>query len=268
MIVEKISNVIFNEIGIKYEKDNLYQLQRRIDDFIKRESLVSADRLLLIINDKKNPLRSKFFDLCTNNESFFFRDPLFFDVIKRILFEKKSSGGTVKISSLGCSSGQEIYSLAMMLASSFPGLFLQSQLIGIDISESILQKARSGKFNWVEANRGLSKELLEQFFTKTGDNEMTVDKKLTSKVGFFQGNLLDLSIDLKNKISKSDLFLCRNVLYYHSENNKLRIISQISDLMSPDSILLLGNAEKISDKLDQLKLVSKQTDGIIYYQKS
>ena len=195
----------------------------------------------------------------TTNETLWFRDDYPFELLKsKILPELAKKKSSIKIWSAASSSGQEPYSLAMAVLEfqqKNPGAISNVQIVGTDISETMLEHCRYGLYD----SRGLSMERKRQFF-EPGDNDMMKVKDNVKKlVSFRHLNLLN-SYTL---LGRFDLVFCRNVLIYFSPEVKSRIISQIHGVLNPDCYLVLGASESLSGINQDFSMV-RCNPGILY----
>ena len=189
----------------------------------------------------------------TTNESFFFRDikpfDLFRDTVLPQLLKNRATKKSFRIWCAAASNGQEPYSLAMILneaAGKFAGW--RYEILGTDISNEVLEKARAGFYSQFEVQRGLPIQLLMKYFTKSGDKWQVADS-LRSKVQYKLFNLLD---DF-GPLGRLDVVYCRNVLIYFDLPTKTAILDKISRLMPDDGVLFLGGAETVLGISDKFK---------------
>lgn len=209
----------------QYGYDSVYQLARAID------------------NHGQEALRIDVVNAMTTNETSFFRDKHPFDtlrdnVIPNVLKCNKEER-TLNIWSNACSSGQEVYSIAILLKEHFSELRnWKVRLIATDISTAILKAAKAGKFNQSEINRGLPMPLLLKYFQKNGLS-WQVNREIRDMVEFQQINLIEPFPHLP----QFDIVFLRNVLIYFAPDSKGDIMRSIRRLMSPEGYLFLGAAE-------------------------
>lgn len=258
-IYKEIAAYIFKFTGIHYAEANFYQLDARIHKLMK---FLETDRELDVLNCIRGTVdpdaHQMLLDLATNNETYFFRDPVVFTEIRRnivpMIKEKLARGEKVEIWSAASSSGQEIYSLMMALEEESPGLIDGNiEFHASDISSQILEKAKSGVYTQLEIQRGLPIMLLSKYFKPAEDKSWTINPKFSSKVKFKSFNLLTGSYPSK----KYDLVLCRNVLIYQKKENKAKILEEIHSSLKEDGFLILGNTENtygLTDKYHSAKL--------------
>ena len=181
----------------------------------------------------------------TTNESFFFRDDKPFahfrtHAIPRLL-AARPAGVPLRIWSAAASSGQEAYSLAMLLAECAPQMAGRSvEIVGTDISREQLTRAREGVYSQFEIQRGLPMQMLVRHFKKDGAN-WRINDALRNAVSFREWNLL---ADLR-PLGRFDIVFCRNVLIYFDPPTKARVLDAIAKQMAPDGLLYLGGAETV-----------------------
>ncbi len=179
----------------------------------------------------------------TNNETWFFRDLHPFEMIKRRLLPEliaaRSSSRRLNIWSAASSSGQEAFSLAMMIEESFPELRSWTvKILGTDISSTILNRARSGRYSQMEVNRGLPAPLLTRYFQREG-MEWVVRESIRNRVCFEAMNLATPW----PAMPMMDIILLRNVLIYFEVPVKKQILAKARGVLQPDGYLFLGGAE-------------------------
>jgi chemotaxis protein methyltransferase CheR len=264
-VVEFFAGFIEKELGIVYSESNFFQLKNRLDEITKMRQLKSVDELLAIA-EKSMPsdLKQLVLDVATNNETSFFRDAKLFQAIKNeVIPDLAQAGGQqpLRVWSAACSSGQEPYTLAMLLSEfaevNQPGL--RFEIFASDISSRILAKARAARYSQLEVQRGLPANLMIKYFTKDADDYWTLKKPLQDRVRFERFNLLDSFAAL----ASFDLILCRNVLIYQNVENKKRIIKKLASLLKPTSYLVLGSGESMIGLCDDFESV-KFSDALVY----
>lgn len=238
-LVEKAS-------GISYQVGKEYLLESRL-----RELAISLgyrdlrDFYESIKKNLKPQVLNQIIDTLTTNETYFFRDQHPFETIKKIilpdLFQKRAQEKVIKIWSSACSTGQEPYSISLLLLDHFSD-YLSNYRVSIyatDISESSLKKAREGIYNQIEVNRGLPVTFLIKYFKQEGGN-WRIDERVKNLVKFESLNLLDVSTKVKEKF---DLVLCRYVLIYFSKEVKNKVFQSIWNVLNKGGYLVLGATE-------------------------
>ncbi len=248
------SNATFNALaallkrrsGLIIGSDKTYLLETRLTALMRRERLadlnVLADRLS---RPGAEPLVREVVESMTTNESFFFRDDKPFQhfrvqALPRLL-TARPPGGTLRIWSAASSTGQEAYSLAMILAESKSVVGArQIEIIGTDIAREPLSRARNGQYTQFEVQRGLPVQYLMKYFTKE-DPHWRISPAIRQMAQFREFNLLG---DLR-PLGRFDIVFCRNVLIYFDQPTKTKVLEAIAGLMPPDGILYLGGAETV-----------------------
>jgi chemotaxis protein methyltransferase CheR len=181
----------------------------------------------------------------TTNESFFFRDKLPFDAFQATvlpaLLKRTPPGQVIRIWCAAASSGQEPYSLAMLLSENAAIVAgRRIEIIATDISQPILERARDGIYTQFEVQRGLPVQYLAKYFTKTGDR-WQISPQIRSMVTYKYINLLESFLQL----GVFDVVFCRNVLIYFDVETKRDVLDRMSMVMRPEAVLVLGGAETV-----------------------
>ncbi|MBF0623819.1 MAG: protein-glutamate O-methyltransferase CheR [Magnetococcales bacterium] len=245
-----IRSFVHEHSGIQIGEGKEYLVENRLTvlmvqngckDFIELHKKLVADA---------GPLRAKVVDAMTTNETLWFRDASFFsavsDFIVPQLMEKAARQPQVRIWSAACSTGQEPYSIAMLLdharrksrGQQAPPLE-KFQILATDISPSVLVIAAAGRYNQLAISRGMREAFLERYFNKTGTMAYEVDPAIRKLVTFQQFNLKN-SFD---GLGPFDLILCRNVLIYFSNELKAEIYRKLHARLTPDGLLAIGASE-------------------------
>jgi chemotaxis protein methyltransferase CheR len=211
---------------------------------VRDENLLSLDLLCKRLAENKSPALSRqVVEAMTTNETLFFRDIGMFEGLKTeiipALFEAARGKRKVRIWSAASSTGQEAYSIAMLLLEQGIGPH-QVEIVGTDLAQGVLNKAASGKYLQFEVSRGLPSTYLAKYFSKTG-----LDWQLSSEVrNMVRFQQLDLRSNL-DSMGPCDLVLCRNVLIYFDIETKKAILSAIKRTLAPGGCLILGCAETV-----------------------
>lgn len=237
------SKLIEKELGIVYAEHNYFQLENRLENIVNNLKLESVQVLYeKAKNDFSGQFKQQILDAATNNETSFFRDQKVFEALEKILIDNVSKKN-YRIWSAASSSGQEAYSIAMIFEklNLTLNLNLNYQIIGTDISEFILNRAKKGQYSSLEVARGLSEEHLQRFFKKDEDSKWIVLNKLSKNIEFKKQNLKD---DFSS-LGTFDLIFCRNVLIYQSIESKINIITRMTNLLENEGIFILGSGESL-----------------------
>jgi chemotaxis protein methyltransferase CheR len=180
----------------------------------------------------------------TTHETFFFRDAVFFEaldasIIPRVL-AGLSGGRQLRIWCAACSTGQEPYSVAMLLAERHPALFERTQIVATDVSDLTIEQARAAVYSTLEVNRGLhATRLLRHFEQAPGG--FRVAERLRCRITWRACNLLDPWCHEDTY----DLVLCRNVLIYFSADDREKVVSRLYSVVRRDGCVGVGSTETI-----------------------
>jgi chemotaxis protein methyltransferase CheR len=243
---ETLASLLKAKSGLMIGKDKLYLLETRLSEIIKREKLIDLNGLAERIRRPGNDaLARDVIEAMTTNESFFFRDDKPFQHFRTQalprLIAARAPGSTIRIWSAASSSGQEAYSLAMIVAESSALLAGRKvEIIGTDIARDQLARAREGVYSQFEVQRGLPVQMLMRYFRKE-DNNWRIAEAIRAMAQFREFNLLS---DLR-LLGRFDIVFCRNVLIYFDQPTKSRVLEATAGLMPPDGLLYLGGAETV-----------------------
>jgi len=239
-----ICNLVHQKSAIVLEPGKSYLVESRLMPIARESGWDSIEQLVHALRRPGSHLLvQKVVEAMTTNETSFFRDVHPFDALRSTiipeLLQKRANERTLTIWSNACSSGQEVFSIAMLLKENFPQLASwKVRLIASDLSTQILDKARGGVFNQTEVNRGLPLPLLLKYFQKSGLN-WQLRPELREMVEFRVLNLVEPFPFLP----PIDIVFLRNVLIYFSPDTKREILTKVKKTMRPDGYLFLGGAE-------------------------
>ena len=265
-IYKYFSKFIEDEVGIVYRPEAYFQLKNRLEALIK---VYKYSSLIELYNVAKNGLPYKqklhLLDLSTNNETSFFRDRKSFEALeKHILPTIVKQKPRVRIWSMASSSGQEAYSVAILLENMLAsGVYnFDYEILGTDISEAVLEKADSGIYSDLEVNRGLNEEQRNKYLKYDDSiNKWCIKPYLKEKVKFHKLNLIQPFYFAEN----FDLVLCRNVLIYQNNDRKKQILKRVDKVLSPNGYLVMGSGETLIRIFENY--ISKTDFGSVYYLK-
>lgn len=260
-LVEKVS-------GISYGVGKEYLIESRLLELAQTLGYKDLNEFYLKIkNQISSQLLNSIIDVLTINETYFFRDTHPFETLKNhILPElfKKRDDKKISIWSAACSTGQEPYSVAMLLLEYF-NHYLTTYEIKIwatDISLSSLKKAKEGVYNQIEVNRGLPIHFLLKYFKQKG-SIWEIDERIKRLVKFDFLNLLEIDKKVRENF---DLILCRYVLIYFSNSTKKKVWQNLCHLLKPGGYIILGGTELAPSELPDIerKVIGKTT---VFYKK-
>jgi chemotaxis protein methyltransferase CheR len=241
---EYIRTLVQQRSAIVLESDKHYLAETRLAVLARREGLQSVDELLgHLYAAPVNGLHQKVVEAMSTNETSFFRDVHPFENLRqRVLPEliaRRLATRCLTIWCAACSSGQEPYSVAMLLREHFPHLTgWNVRILASDLSTEMLERARLGRYSQMEINRGLPAALLVKYFSKQGD-EWIIKDDVRRMVEFRPINLAAAWPVLPYM----DVVLLRNVLIYFDVATKKQILGQLQGVLRPDGYLFLGGAE-------------------------
>jgi chemotaxis protein methyltransferase CheR len=240
-----IAQLVWRRSAIVLEPGKEYLVESRLTPIVRRTGGEQiSDLVARLQSQPENQLHSEVVDAMTTNETSWFRDRLPFDALAaHILPElliKRARERRITIWSAGCSSGQEPYSMAMMLTNAMsmhPGW--TTQIIATDLSEEMLTKAKRARYGQLEVNRGLPAQMLVSNFERIG-MEWEVKEPIRHMVDF---RPLNLARPFDNAVPSADVVFLRNVLIYFDSETKKQVLKRVRSVLKPDGYLFLGGAE-------------------------
>jgi chemotaxis protein methyltransferase CheR len=221
-----------------------YLAESRLTPLAYQEGMNSVQDLLKGLQRRDaTDLHRKVLDAMVNNETCFFRDHLPFEALHQTILPEliaaRAATRSLNLWSAASSSGQEAYSIAMLIAEEFKNLAGWSvKIIGTDISSAILERARGGRFSQLEVNRGLPACYLAKYFVHDGP-DWVISPAIRNMVEFHQANLTEAFQNLP----KFDVIFIRNVMIYFDVERKREIFGRLVSALQPDGFLILGAAE-------------------------
>lgn len=239
-----VCTLVRERSAIELEASKAYLIEARLTPLAKKQGYTSIAEYLRCLQLKRQPDEErKLVDAMTTNETSFYRDIHPFNALKNQLINEfrtqKSNQRSLNIWSAACSTGQELYSIAIILKEHFPDLSNWNvQLVGTDLSEEVLDRARSATYSQIEMNRGMPAQLLVKYFQRQGMS-WQLCPELRAKATFKKLNL----IETWPFMPKMDIVFLRNVLIYFSPETKKRILQKVRSIMAPGAVLFLGAAE-------------------------
>jgi chemotaxis protein methyltransferase CheR len=245
--------------GLVLTSDKAYLLESRLMPVARKWNLKGLEELAAAVRSKRDEAMLRdITEAMTTNESSFFRDQKPFDQFKAVvlpmLLANRQAKKTIRIWSAACSSGQEAYSLAILLNEEGAKLAgWKIEIVGTDLSGEMVQKARAGLYTQFEVQRGLPITLLVKYFKQTGD-KWQINDDIRNKVQYREFNLLgDLS-----PLGQFDVVFCRNVLIYFDQPTKGKVLDAIAKQMPADGVLYLGGAETVLGITEKFKPMDGQ----------
>ncbi len=250
---------IYRESGIVLDGDKHYLLESRLMPVARAAKLTTLDELCTKLKAKTAPLLAKqVIEALTTNETLFFRDNAPFEALKTVILPDllKKKPQKLAIWSAAASSGQEAYSIAMLLKEMGAGV-CPADILGTDLSEQILDRARDAKYVQFEVNRGLPAMFLVKYFQREG-LDWQLKEEIRKMVRFRRFDLRQPMAAL----GKFDIVFCRNVLIYFDVETKVKILNQILTVLNPGGYLLLGGAETVPNQQGKLERIPVGTTAV------
>lgn len=251
-------DILERQSGILLGDNKQYLVTSRLSSFVKDNNLSSLAELLEeIARPTGRRLLQSVIDQMTTNETLWFRDSYPFEYMKNKLIPELKKQSSFRIWSAACSSGQEPYSLGMLLDEC--SATAHSEVVATDLSSRVLEKAQKGIYQELELKRGLPKDRLRRYFSQIGKDTWQINPLLKNNIRFQPLNLLSVPYNLRNV----DVIFCRNVLIYFSQENKTKVLNGLIDSLKPGGYLFLGASESLTRDCKPLEMV-RCNPGLVY----
>jgi len=251
--IKAISKYILDISGIDLNEGKAYLIEARLGDLIKEYKCSSYSELCSKAKaDSNKTIENRIIDAISTNETLFFRDTGPFEVLQHKILPdlidrrtERSSGLLpipIRIWSAACSTGQEVYSIAIVLKELLSDIKKYNvKLLGTDISDTAIGQASYGTYNKFEIERGLSKEKLQKYFIPNGGN-WRISNEIRSMVSFTRRNILKPYVGL----GKLDIIFCRNVAIYFNLEDRKKLFENLASVLEPDGYLIIGSTESLT----------------------
>ena len=256
--------------GVYLDGSKGYLIDTRLAPLLKEAGAAGyGDLLMKVKADFANGYRRKVVDAITTNETSFFRDMAPFELLKNKLLpeivDRKNRAGAkplpIRIWSAACSTGQELYSAAIVIKELLGDLRgYDVRLLGTDISDRAVAAASYGAFSKFEMDRGATADRMAKYFTQTGDGKWKVRDEVRVLATFRTMNLLE-SFSFP---APFDIVFCRNVAIYFTDADKIRLFRSIGRCLGRDGCLIIGSTESIAGLCPEYE--SKRYMRSIFYQ--
>ena len=259
---------IEEKCGIVLGVGKQYLVNSRLSTLLSKFRISNVDELInkAMENTPNNKIQDAVIDAMTTNETLWFRDTYPYTALEQFILPELAKKGKypVRIWSAACSSGQEPYSIGIVVQEQMAKMIhidpKQTQIIGTDLSPEMLATCKLGQYDVHALSRGLSAERKSKFFKPTRNpNIMQIDPRVKSMVEFRPMNLLG-SYALMGKF---DVIFCRNVLIYFSNDVKAEILRKLTMCLNPEGYLILGSTETLVGVADKYEMV-RHSPGILY----
>jgi chemotaxis protein methyltransferase CheR len=269
--VKILSKYIYDISGINIDVSKTYLLETRLGKLLEAENCGSyTDLYYAAKKDSLKNIQKKIVNAITTNETLFFRDKNPFELLKHKIvpeiIDKHSvsinnpTDSSIRIWSAACSTGQEVYSIAIILKELLYDVFkYRIKLLGTDISDAAVTQASAGVYNKFEIERGLSADKLQKYFTPNG-----LGWKIKDEI---RAMAMFKSINLQepfNYLGKFDIIFCRNVAIYFTLEDRKKLFNRIADSLEPNGYLIIGSTESLTGVCP--RFVPKRHLNSIFYQ--
>ena len=266
-----IAQYIYDISGIFLDESKSYLFETRLSSIAEELGCTSYQDLYnKAKRDLKKDIERRIVDAISTNETLFFRDKGPFELLQHKILpeiiDKRTTGSlnlktNLKIWSAASSTGQELYSIAIVIKELIPDLSRYSiKLLGTDISDTAVSQASYGKYNKFEIERGLPQKQLQRYFTLFGDSWKIKDE-IRAMVNFKKLNLM-LPF---SALGKFDIIFCRNVAIYFTLPDRKNLFNRITDSLTDDGFLIIGSTESLTGVCP--RLIPKKHLKSIFYQK-
>ena len=251
--IKIIAQYLYQISGIAVDEKKAYLIETRLSGLVEESQCHNYLELYQKAkSDTSNALERKIINAMTTNETLFFRDHSPFELFRHKLIpeliDKRSVRSSnnmpinIRIWSAACSTGQEVYSLAIVLKELLPDAAkYKVQLLGTDISDDAIAQASYGQYNKFEIERGLNQDKLNRYFNSNG-NYWKIRDDIRVMVAFKKLNLM-LPFQ---ELGKFDIIFCRNVAIYFTLEDRRKLFNNIADILEPDGYLVIGSTESLT----------------------
>lgn len=250
--IKLVTKYIYEISGIYLDESKKYLLETRLNGVAEEQGCSTfQDLLKKAKTDVSKSIERKIIDAISTNETLFFRDTGPFQLLQHKIFPELIDARTpktpqlktnLKVWSAASSTGQELYSVAIVLQELLGDMSKYSiKLLGTDISDAAVSQASSGKFNKFEIERGLARDKLTKYFSMSGQT-WKINDQIRALVNFRKFNLMTPFTGL----GKFDVVLCRNVAIYFTLEDRKKLFNKIADVLEPDGYLIIGSTESLT----------------------
>lgn len=268
---KQLSTLLHDQCGLYLQEDQAYLVETRLREFVQELGLQSYGELYSCIRNEPEKLLPSVINLMTTNETLWFRDDSCWNALEKAIVPpllkkiENDRSSRIKIWIAGCSTGQEAYSLAILIDELCrrrykPELARSFDIHAMDISQAALHIARTACYNTFELNRGLSALRREHYFEQQEEHYWVVRPNIRLRVQFEAINLTQNFTHL----GMFHLILCRNVTIYFTRTIRDHILSNMATMLEPGGVLMLGATEPLWSKKSRFKV--KEFEGCVYIQ--
>lgn len=240
--INYVRDLVRKNSAMQFDEGKDYLIELRIGELAREAGFASSAQLVASARAGQGGIGTRLVEAMAIHETSFFRDLHPFDALRLdvlpALAAARARTRSLTLWSAACSSGQEPYTMAIMLLEHFPELASWPvRIIATDFSEKVLAKAREGRYSQMDVNRGLPAHLLVKYFVRAG-LDWVISDRVRNMVEFKRVNLLDASYPVT-----PDVVFLRNVLIYFDTPTKRTILERLRQVLRPDGALFLGGSE-------------------------
>jgi len=259
-----LRDLVYEYCGIFFQNESQYLMERRLGNRLREHDLRTFGdyyRYLRYSSDRSKELE-QIVELLTTNETYFFREDYqlkaFSDEILPQLTKRRAKHKRLRFWSAGCSTGEEAYTIGMLIREDPALVNWDIEIFANDISRKVIQTARRGVYGR-SSFRVIDKYYLEKYFRPQGDG-YAISDDVRSLVSFGQLNLLD--DEMLELIGRVDVIFCRNVLIYFDKQARLRLTKTFYNKLADEGYLLLGHSESLMNVSTDFELVHLKNDMV------
>ena len=260
--IQLVRELVLSRAGIVLDEGKEYLIEARLSALAKATGQPSISAVLARLRTAEMKVAERdIVDAMTTNETSFFRDINPFEAVRKVvlpeLLAQRAAERRLSIWCAASSTGQEPYSMVMMMREAFPQLAQWNfTFIASDLSRDVLARAKAGRYSQLEVNRGLPATMLVKYFKKVG-LEWEINADIRKSIDFREINLLEAW----PAMPMLDIVFIRNVLIYFNHETKKKILGRIRGLMRPTGYLFLGGAETTINIDDNFERVQADKSG-------
>lgn len=265
----KIRELLNTNTGIILNEDQTYVVETRLSSLGYEMGVATFGELFDKIRANPKQILPKVIHLLANHETCWFRDHSLWNTLEKLIFPQlferlKIGKHKIRIWSAGCSSGQEPYSVAILIdelcqQQTIPACIERFSILATDMSDEILSIAKVAQYNAFDIKRGLSKHRRNTYFTQQ-QNNWQLNEEIRQRVEFRQINLIEY---FTNPINHFDIILCRNVIVYFSTEFQQRVIPKLIKVLANNGVFFLGASESFQGYCAELK-TNEFEEGVYY----
>ena len=253
----QFADYINKSYGIHFKIEKKTLIEGRLANTLSSLNFTSlTDYMNYVMEDKSGRAAADMLDKITTNHTFFMREPAHFQYFKDVVLPylvKTVKDRDLRIWSAACSSGEEPYTLAMIIDEYFgPNKEgWDTKILATDISRSILQSARSGIYSR-ERMKDLPEHWIKKYFHEHGPDQYLLSEKIRNEVIFSNINLMDAKYPFRRKMH---VIFCRNVMIYFDDDSRDRLIEHLYEITEPGGFLFIGHSESLNRSKTQYKYI-------------